>query len=146
MPQGAKMMTSTVNNLLSNGFSPVRCPVTQVVMPNMTRNFDGFHISYARNLADYGSDTTSVVLQARVFLVLNGYHADVMVEAAERNGIQGCIDVFIERLQQANKFSEHRMAAGVDTDTFSLMPTTLEMIGQSYMDRFMQAVTNDTGQ
>lgn len=140
------MMISTVNNLLSNGFSTERCPVTHVTMPNMTRTFSGFHISYARDLAHYGSDTTAIVLQGRVFLLLNGYHADVMVEAAERSGILGCIDVFIERLQQANKLSEHRMAVGVDTDTFSLMPTMLEMIGQIYMDRLMQAVTNDTGQ
>ncbi|WP_115632109.1 hypothetical protein [Buttiauxella agrestis] len=138
------MMTSTVNNLLSNGFSPVRCPATQVVMPNMTRNFDGFHISYARSIQHYGSDTTAIVLQGRVFLLLNGYHADVLSEAAERSGIHGCIDIFIERIGQANKLSEHRMAAGIDNDLFELAPTVLDVIGQDYMDRLMQAVTNET--
>lgn len=134
------MRSSTISDLFSRGFAPQHCSVTREVMPNMTRNFSGFHISYARYLSHYDSDTTALVLQDRVFFVLNGFHANAMVEAAEISGIQGCIDLFIERIDEANKLSEHRMAIGAAEDPFELAPTTLELIGQHNISRIVQAV------
>jgi len=124
---------------ISSGFSAQQCPVTHEVMPNVTRNFKGFHISYARYLSHYGCDTTALVLQGRVFFILNGDHADALAEAAELSGIQGCIDLFIERIDQANRLSEHCMAIGLVADPFELYPTTLKLIGQHSIDRIAQA-------
>lgn len=107
---------------------------------NTTNNFKGFHISYLKDTRDYGSDTTALVLGGRVFFVLNGNHAAEMNEAALQNGIQGCLDVFIERIDRANAASEHRMAAGLDGDPFELQATTLRMIGQEGMDRLVAAI------
>ena len=125
--------------MIDRGFSTQRIPVTNEVMPNLTRNFKGFHVSYVRFIPHYGRDTTALVLQGRVFFVLNGDHAVDMVEAAERNGIQGCIDLFIERIDQSNEHSEHRMAVGVAADPFGLHATTLEMIGQDNVERIIAA-------
>lgn len=125
--------------LFSHGFSVQRLPQTNEVLPNMTRNFTGFHISYAPHIAHYGGATTALVLQGRVFLILNGNHAADMVLAAERDGMQGCIGLFIERIQQANSYSDHRMASHTAADPFQLRPTMLEMIGQGNMDRITAA-------
>lgn len=134
------MRTSTVSELSSLGFSGASCPVTREVMPNMVRAFDGFHISYCRHQSHYGSDTTALVLQGRVFFILSGYHADALVQAAEDNGIQGCISAFIERIEQANPFSEHRQALLLDPDPFQVHSTTLEVIGQDGFDRLLAAL------
>lgn len=135
------MRTSTLNDLRSRGFSSEHCPVTRTVMPNMTRTFEGFHVSYCSDPCDYGCDTTALVLQGRVFFVLNGYHADALVDAAVQNGIDGCIAVFVQRIDQANRLSEHRMAAELVADPFSLYPTTRELIGQHGVDLIVRAVT-----
>lgn len=127
--------------MIPHGFSTERCPVTRQVMPNMTRQYDGFHISYARYLSHYGCATTALVLQGRVFFVLNGDHTQDMVEAANQRGIQGCIDLFIERVHQVNNLSEHQMAVGLAADPFGLSQTTLELIGQQSVDRIVQAIT-----
>jgi hypothetical protein len=107
----------------------------------MTRSFDGFYVSHARHISHYGCETTALVLQDRVFFVLNGNHADAMVGAATQGGIHGCIDLFIDRIGQANRFSEHCMAAGVVADPFNLRQTTLDLIGQSNIDRIARAVS-----
>lgn len=127
--------------MAATGLAPGRCPVTRQLMPNVTRSFAGYHISYSRQTCDYGSDTTALVLDGRVFFILNGYHATEMIEAALHDGIQGCLDVFIERIGRANAASEHRMAAGLEDDPFDLRSTTLRLIGQAGMDRLTAAVT-----
>lgn len=129
-----------MKQVINSGLASQRCPVTGEVMSNMTRSFDGFHISYARYLPHYGCDTTALVLNDRVFLILNGYHADDMVNAAVERGIQGCIDIFIDRIQQANNLSEHDMAVGLAADPFELYQTTVELIGQQNIDRLKQAI------
>lgn len=134
------MRTPTVSDLFSRGFSSVHCPVTREVMPNMTRNSKGFHISYAGYQSHYDSDTTALVLQGRVFFILNGNHAGAMVEAVEQSGIDGCVALFIEKIQLTNPHSEHRMAVRVAADPFALYPTTLEVIGQNNVDRIVQAL------
>lgn len=133
------MHSATLTNLRELGFSGGCCPVTRVVAPNVSIQYPGFHISYNSRHRDYGSDTTALVLQDRVFFVLNGNHSEALVSAANANGIQGCIDVFIDNIARANGLSEHRMAVGICSDPFSLFPTTLDAIGQSSIDRIALA-------
>lgn len=128
----------TMHASTTPGFTGHTIPVTNERSPNVTRTFDGFHLSYDRSSRDYGCDTTAFVIQGRLFLVLNGNHCAAMVSAAE-NGIQGVVDYFIEHIGQANERSEHRMAAGIDTDPFALAPTMLKMVGQESIDRIAQA-------
>lgn len=133
------MHISSITDLAAHGFASVHCPVTHQVMPNMTRSFGDYAISYCGFLSHYGSDTTALVLQGRVFFVLNGYHAATLVAAAEEQGLQGCINLFIENIGQANRLSEHRMAACLIDDPFQLHGTTLAMIGQNNIDRIIAA-------
>lgn len=133
------MRTASVTDLHSHGFSSNYCPVTRQVMPNMTRDFGNYHISYCRYQSHYGSDTTALVLQSRVFFILSGYHAHDLVEAAQEAGIHGCIAVFIDRIGQANPLSEHRMAVGFASDPFNLSETTRDIIGQGGIDRIRSA-------
>lgn len=130
---------NTNHNMAAAGLAPGRCPITRRLMPNITRNFNGFHVSYCRQSCDYGSDTTALVLDGRVFFILNGNHAVEMIEAAIRDGIQSCLDVFIERIDRANALSEHRMAAGLEEDPFGLRATTLRLVGQAGMERLITA-------
>jgi hypothetical protein len=135
------MRVATIKNLHDTGFTNVSCPATRQIMPNMTRNFKGFHISYCSYMSHYGSDTTALVLAGRVFFILNGNHASELAAAAERNGIQGCIELFAERIGNANPHSEHMPAVGMSEDTFELYPTALQIIGQEGIDRIRAAVT-----
>lgn len=135
------MRMTELNTLRSLGFTNgASCPVTNVVAPNMVRNFDGYAISYNSSSADYGCPTTALVLDHRVFFILNGNHTEALVEAAEDRGIDGCVDVFIANLNQANDRSEHGMATGIREDLFELMPTTLNVIGQPNVNRIAQAI------
>ncbi len=116
------------------------CPVTRSPSPNMTRSFaPGFHISYNPSSADYGTDTTAIVIQERVFFVLSGDHAAALCAAADQSGIAGCVDYFVEHIAQANSLSEHLMATGVNADPFGLMPTALEVLGQDAVQRIAAA-------
>ena len=133
------MNANNVAAMAAAGLAPGRCPITRRLMPNITRNFPGYHVSYARQSRDYGSDTTALVLDGRVFFILNGNHAAEMIEAALRGGIQGCLDVFTARIGRANALSEHRMAAGLADDPFELRDTTLRLIGQAGMNRIIAA-------
>jgi len=110
-----------------------------VLAPNVSRSFGEFAISYNRHSSNYGSDTTAIVLGGRVFLVLNGNHAAQLCLAASDIGIQGCVDYFIENIAQANALSEHLMAIGLASDPFKLLGTTLEVIGQSNIDKMAEA-------
>jgi hypothetical protein len=134
MPLEAIMRVATITDLKSHGFSSNFCPMTRQVMPNMTRDFGDYHISYCRYQSHYNSDTTSLVLSGRVFLILNGYHVEAFVLAAERAGILGCFSVFIEMIAHANRLSEHLMAAGLANDPFKLHVTTRNLVGQSWID------------
>lgn len=116
------------------------CPVTRAPSPNVTRSFaQGFTISYNSSSAGYGTDTTAIVLQERVFFVLSGDHAAALCAAADQSGIAGCVDYFVEHIAQANRLSEHLMATGVNADPFSLMPTALEVLGQDAVQRIAAA-------
>jgi len=106
------MNTAPISGSNNRQLSSQRCPVTNALQPNRVRNFEGFHISYNPHRADYGCDTTALVLQGRVFFVLNGDHAADLLDAAEQGGLQSCVDLFIARIERANAISEHRMAVG----------------------------------
>lgn len=121
-----------------NGFKNVRCPVTNQLMPNTVKSFSNFHISYARYLSHYGCDTTALVLDSRVFFILNGNHAKEMKNLAEEKGIDGVIEYFITNIDQANKLSEHKMAVGLSPDPFYLYDTTLKILGQTVIDRIVK--------
>lgn len=130
------MRTSTLQSL---GMTRGACPVSNVLAPNVARSFGEFSISYNRHSADYGCDTTAIVLRGRVFFVLNGNHAEQLCFAASGTGIQGCVDYFVENIAQANARSEHHMATGLTSDPFGLLGTALEVIGQCNIDRIAKA-------
>ena len=118
-----------------------KCPVTHSPSPNVTRSFGAdFHISYNPRSSAYGSDTTAIVLQERVFFVLTGDHSEALCAAAAEHVVKGCIDYFAENITRANGNSEHLMATGLHSDPFNLLPTTLEVIGQEGVDRIAAAV------
>ncbi|HHH9443093.1 TPA: hypothetical protein ACP32N_005081 [Pseudomonas aeruginosa] len=121
------------------GMTGSACPVTNVLAPNVSRSFGELSISYCRQRSDYGCDTTAIVLGGRVFLVLNGNHAEHLINAASGNGIQGCVDYFVENIAQANARSEHLMATGVISDPFELLGTALKVMGQHNIDRIAKA-------
>lgn len=79
-----------------------------------------WHLSYNPSVQGYGCVTTALVLDNRVFFVLNGDHRKAWGEAAD---LEGALDYFIEHHQQVSDMSEHRMALGLAHDEFSLMPT-----------------------
>lgn len=134
---------STIPQLAELGFSSDVVPVINTPAPNMTRGFERFHISYNSSSAGYGCDTTALVLDERVFFVLNGDHACDMTKAAAARGIDGCIDVFIDRIESASRHSEHKMAIGLTNDEFGLMPTALAVIGEENILRLLSAVTGN---
>lgn len=134
------MTTTQATRHAASGLSSQRCPATRQLMPNRVRNFDRFHISYNNRSSDYGCPTTALVLEGRVFLVLNGDHVEPLVDAAERGGLQGCMDLFIERIDQANPLSEHVMAFGLAADPFGLQETTINVLGQPAADRIAAAL------
>ena len=133
-------MTTKAKKTAEIGMTGSACPVTNLLAPNVSRSFGNFSISYCRRSADYGCDTTAIVLGGRVFLVLNGCHAEPLVEAASSSGIQGCVDYFVENIAQANARSEHAMATGLESDPFALLGTALEVMGQHNVDRIARAI------
>lgn len=122
-----------------SNFKSGACPITNVRMPNRTMAFRGFHLSYNASSGDYGSDTTAIVLADRVFFLLNGDHQKPLSEAAVKDGIQGCVDYFIANIDKANRLSEHYIVIGNAEDVFSLIPTTLDVIGKLNIERISQA-------
>ena len=64
-----------------------------------------------------------------------------MTEATKSHGIDGCVNVFIDRIESANRHSEHKMAIGLTSDKFGLMPTALAVIGEQNILRLLSAVT-----
>src|SRR5690349_15295328 len=68
------MSTTQICRHAVSGLASQRCPPTRQLMPNRVRNVNRFHISYNNHAADYGCATTALVLNGRVFFVLNGDH------------------------------------------------------------------------
>ena len=122
------------------GMTAGTCPVTNVRTPNVSRSFGNFHISYNRSSADYGCDTTAIVLRGRVFFILNGDHEEQLWNAATEGGVQACVDYFIDNIAHANGYSEHRMATRTIEDPFDLFSTAEEIIGHNNLDRIKHAI------
>lgn len=116
------------------------CPITNRSTVNVALTFKDFHISYNSSVADYGSDTTAIVLKGRVFLILNGDHRQALSEIAQKKGVKGGVEYFINNIAQANDKSEHRMIIGECSDPFGLTLTALDIIGQNGIDRISRAV------
>ena len=132
-------MIASIPRLSNAGFTGGSCPITGISAPNMVKTFTDFHLSYCAQTANYGSDTTALVIENNIFFVLNGDHTEAMNAASEAQGLQGCIDYFIEQIGSANAKSEHRMATGLQTDQFGLMKHALRVMGQANIDRLVQA-------
>lgn len=132
------MSIATLSKL---GFTSSRCPVTNEVSPNMAASFDGFHISHCSRTSEYGCETTAIVLQHRVFFILNGDHSAALAEAARDHGVDGCIRYFVEHINQANARSEHLMAVGLASDHFGLRGTTQKCIGSDAIELVAKAAT-----
>lgn len=113
--------------------------INQRSVNSTTANLGGFHISYNASRADYGCNTTAIVLKGRVFFVLNGDHRDALAEAAESGGVQCVINYFIRHIAQANAISEHHIVIGDMKDFFAVTETAVEVIGQASIDRIAQA-------
>lgn len=130
---------ATTAPVFKNG--PV-CPVTHERSVNSTLDFHsaGFHISYNPSTAGYGCVTTAIVIEERVFFVLNGDHCKALSQAAVAKGLQGCMDYFIEHIADASKMSEHLMVVQPERDVFSLIPTVLKWTDQQTIDRLSVAV------
>lgn len=122
-----------------SGFIGGACPITNELSPNVTMNFERFHLSYNNRSGDYGCDTTAIVLDGRVFMLLNGEHKNALSNAAQENGIHGCVDYFIANIDKANRFSEHLTLIGIGNDQFALIPTAIEVIGEINIGRIAEA-------
>lgn len=125
----------------NSAFQSWRCPVTQAMSPNQTKNYEGFHLSHNRRTSDYGCETTSIVLKDRVFFVLNGDHRDALCNAADTGGVQACMDYFMEHIAEANKLSEHHIIIGKMDDYFGLINSSREIIGQATLNRIIEAAS-----
>lgn len=104
-----------------------------------TPSIGGVNISYNPSSRDYGTRTTAIILNGRVFFVLNGDHRAVLAETLQNTGGQGCLDYFIENIAQANAMSEHYIVIGELADLFGITQTAIEVLGQPNIDRLTEA-------
>lgn len=114
-------------------------PYTNERTVNATCSFIGFDLSYNPSAADYGIDTTAIVLDQQIFLILEGNHKQQLLNVANELGLQGCVDYFIQNISQASSFSEH-IAVIKGQDLFNLGKIGLQLLGQENVDRMAQAV------
>lgn len=106
---------------------------------NRVQNFGRFHISYNPSSADYGCDTTALVLDDTVFLILNGSHQTAMKNAAADGGLPACIDYFVAHIGQANRLSEHHVINGSLKDLFGICNSAQNALGNELMARLRGA-------
>lgn len=92
------MSTVHVSNV--GGFS--------VMAPNVCNNFGTFYISYNDWDTDiYGCDTTAIVVgQMERFYVLNGDHREQLHAIAEKKGLDGCVQYFLDHIDEKSKYSD----------------------------------------
>jgi len=114
-------------------------PIINQRTPNATCRFSGFHLSYNPSSADYGSDTTAIVMGDTLFFILNGNHKKVLATIATETGLQGCIDYFINHIELANPLSEH-LGVINGQEQFGIAKSGLAFLGQANIDRIAQVV------
>lgn len=121
-------------------FKSSTVPVTNERTPNVSISLTRYHLSYNPRTIDYGSDTTAIVLDNCVHLLLNGNHATPLWEISAEKGIDGCIEYFASNIEKANKMGEHLQIIGKVKDDFNLTPYAIKIIGQSGIDAIAKAV------
>lgn len=119
-------------------FKGQRVPVTNELAPNTILNRGDYHISYNASAANYGSETTAIVLKNTVFLVLNGDHKKALQDISEEGGLQACFDYFLENIDSANGMSEHHPILKGD-NTFNIAMWAEEFLGPDNIERLRQA-------
>ena len=98
-------------------------PITNERTVNSVLDFKDYHISHNRSAADYGTETTAIVISNRVFFILSGDYRKPLRDAANAGGLSECLRFFIANINQAHDFSEHKQATGRAADPWELMPT-----------------------
>jgi hypothetical protein len=120
-------------------------PINNERTPNVSIRLTGYYLSYSSRTGDYGSDTTAIILNNVVHLLLNGNHTHPLWEISSEKGIDGCIEYFANNINKANKISEHYQIIGKADDLFNLTPAAIKIIGQSGIDLIANAVkTNES--
>ena len=121
-------------------FKHQRIPITNELTPNCNADFDGYHVSFNPRSAGYGcSQTTAIVMQNHVFFVLNGDHKDELLSASKNGGLAGCIQYFIQHIDQANKRSEHHIVVGNSKDPFGVAGVAMSYMGSFLIDQLREA-------
>jgi hypothetical protein len=119
-------------------FKGQRIPIVNEVAPNTVLARDGYHLSYNASSADYGSDTTAIVLRDTVFLTLNGDHKDALAAVSEEGGLQQVFDYYLENLSLANHMSDDRLIVKGD-NTFNSAINAREFLGDENVERLIKA-------
>lgn len=101
---------------------------------NAIKDNGNFHFSYNPSSSGYGTDTTAIVLDNNVFLILNGDHTK---ELNDITHIDEAIDYFVNNFKEVNRLSEHLMIVGLQEDCFGLTKTALKVIGQKNIDKIL---------
>lgn len=106
---------------------------------NSVAEFKDYHVSHdGSSLSAYGCETTALVLKNTVFFVLKGDHRYAMQEVAEKDGLQGCFDFFLEKLFLAHKICEHHNVVA-DNDRFSIASNARKYLGHDNIARLKEA-------
>ena len=124
----------------TTGFKSYQIPIINTNSPNVVAQTQrSFHLSYLPYTGDYGSDTTALVLDNNVFLILNGDHKKELLTMAQTQGLAGCIKYFTTHITEANQRSEHRMAVLLDEDPFGLNKTVQDLLEPTDIASLRQA-------
>lgn len=112
-------------------FTYQNVPLINTRTPNSAMHLNDFYLSYNdRDIGWYGCDTTAIVVgQMQLFLILNGDHRNPLSEVALSEGLQGCIDYFVDHINLANHASEH-----------ITMPAGLNLLGIKNVNRIRNAI------
>ncbi|MBO9428186.1 hypothetical protein [Sulfitobacter sp. R18_1] len=114
-------------------------PTTNERTINSVADFKDYHLSHdGSSMSAYGCETTALVLKNTVFFVLKGDHRDAMQALAEKDGLQGCFDYFLEKLSLAHKISEHHNVVA-DNDQFSIASNARKYLGHDNITRLKEA-------
>lgn len=131
-------MTSLISKI-NNQFTPSNHPNIPLPRINVVKGYGKYRISFNPSVADFGVETTAIVLAGAVFFILKGDHALELDAVAKENGLEGCIDYFIAHKDEIHENSEHAMACRLNDDLFELNPIALSVMGDELMWKLVQA-------
>ena len=112
----------------AQGFKHQTLPITNERTINSVLDFKDYHISHNPSAADYGTETTAIVISNRVFFILCGDYHKPLRDAANAGGLSECLRFFITNIKQAHAISEHKQATGRAADPWGLMPTLRDAV------------------